>query len=182
VTLHVDDLSANAVEMIVKKPNPPEQGRSPVFMFGADVFPAAQHWVEMWTVTGEHTMMPGTPAGAEKIIHLGPDGHRGGPYPKYHHNADNLMFFYGTDPDHENDLGAVVEFHLGEGESEQVFRFDEPRCIVVPRGVRHFPMIVSAFRRPFVIVDILTAPTRQAAGTETDFSYVSPDQGDAANH
>ena len=37
----------------------------------------------------------GTPQGAAKIIHVGPDGHRGGPYPKYHRNADNLMFFSG---------------------------------------------------------------------------------------
>jgi hypothetical protein len=55
-----------------------------------------------------------------------------------------------------------------------VFHFDEPRCIVIPKGVRHFPMIVSAFRRPFVITDLLMAPTRAAAGTQTDFNYVAP--------
>jgi hypothetical protein len=161
------------IELMFKNPRPPEPGRSPVFMYGADVFPPARHWVEIWTVTGEHTMMPGTPAGTKKIIHLGPDGHQGGPYPKYHHNADNLMFFYGTDPDRPLDLGAQVEFHLGEGESERVLRFDHPCAVAIPRGVRHFPMVVSAFRRPFVVVDMLMAPTRQAAGTQTDFSYVS---------
>jgi hypothetical protein len=84
------------------------------------------------------------------------------------------MFFAGTDPEHPRDLGAQVEFHLGEGAQAQVFRFDEPRCIVIPRGVRHFPMIVTGWRRPFMITDILTAPTRTAAGTETDFSFVTP--------
>jgi hypothetical protein len=160
--------------MFLKDPRPPEPGRSAVWMFGQDHFPTASQWVEIWMVTGEHTMMPGTPAGAPKIIHVGPDGHRGGPYPKYHHNAENLMFFSGTDPDQPRDLGAHVEFHLGEGEREQVFEFDEPRCIVIPPGVRHFPMIVTRFRRPFVVTDILMAPTRTAAGTETDFSYVTP--------
>lgn len=167
-------LAGNCVELFLKDPQPPEPGKSAVWMFGQDYFPAATHWVEIWHVTGEHTMMPGTPAGAEKIIHLGPDGHQGGPYPKYHHNADNLMFFTGTDPENPRDLGAHVEFHLGEGDAEQVFHFDEPRAIVVPAGVRHFPMVVTGFRRPFTIVDILTAPTRTAAGTETDFSYVAP--------
>jgi hypothetical protein len=166
--------------MLLKKPQPPEPGRSPVFMFGSEVHPGVGQWVEIWTVTGEHTMMPGTPAGAEKIVHVGPDGHRGGPYPKYHHDADNLMFFYGTDPDDEMDLGAHVEFHLGEGENEQVHHFDTPRCIVIPRGMRHFPMKVTEFRRPFVIVDLLTAPTRRAAGTATDFTYVSNDSVDTS--
>jgi hypothetical protein len=160
--------------MFLKNPQPPEPGRSAVWMFGQEHFPAANHWVESWLVTGNHTMMPGTPKGAEKIIHVGPDGHRGGPYPKYHHKADNMMFFTGTDPTLPHRLGALVEFHLGEGEQEQVFRFDVPRCIFIPRGVRHFPMIVTKFERPFVITDILTAPTRTAAGTETDFSYIAP--------
>jgi hypothetical protein len=168
------DLSACCVEMFLKDPKPPEPGKSAVWMFGRDYYAQADQWVEIWMVTGDHTMMPGTPAGVPKVIHLGPDGHHGGPYPKYHHNADNLMFFTGTDPARPRDLGAHVEFHLGGPERQQIFHFEEPRCIVIPRGVRHFPMVVTAFRRPFVITDILTAQTRTAAGTETDFSYVSP--------
>jgi hypothetical protein len=173
------DLAGTCVPMFLKEHRPPEPGRSSVFMYGRDYYLGADQWVEIWTVTGEHTMMPGTAPGEEQIVHLGPDGHRGGPYPKYHHAADNLMFFYGTDPDNPEDLGAHVEFHLGEGASEQVFRFGEPRCIVIPKGVRHFPMIVTEFRRNFVIFDVLLAPTRQAAGTETDFSYVRDDRGRA---
>jgi hypothetical protein len=168
-----EPLAANCVELFLKAPEPPEPGRSGVLMFGADHFPAATHWVESWMVTGNHTMMPGTPAGAPKTIHLGPDGHRGGPYPKFHHAAENMMFFYGTDPARPDDLGAHVEFHLGQDEHERVFHFDAPRCVVIPPGVRHFPMVVSRFRRPFMVVDVLVAPTRQAAGTETDFSYTA---------
>jgi hypothetical protein len=167
-------LSECCVTMHLKDPKPPEAGKSAVWMYGQDYVPTAHQWVEIWMVTGNHTMMPGTRSGAEKIIHIGPDGHRGGPYPKYHHKAENLMFFTGTDPDHVRDLGAHVEFHLGEGAQQQVFHFEEPRCILIPQGVRHFPMIVSAFRRPFVITDILMAPTRTAAGTQTDFTYVAP--------
>ena len=163
----------NCVTMFLKEPKPPEPGKSGVFMFGQDHFKGAEHWVEIWTVSGNHMMMQGTPKGNEPIIHIGPDGHRGGPYPKYHHNADNMMFFYGTDPEHMNDLGAHVEFHLGEGEDEEVFEFDQPRCIFIPKGVRHGPLYVTRFRRNFVIMDILTAPTRLAAGTDNDFDYVA---------
>lgn len=163
--------SNNCVTMILKEPRPPEQGKSSVFMFGQDCFKDAGHWIEIWTVTGNHAMMQGTPRNAEPIIHVGPDGHRGGPYPKYHHNADNLMFFYGTEPDNLTDLGAHVEIHLGQGEDEEIFEFDQARCIFIPKGVRHGPLYVTKFRRNFVIMDILTAPTRQLAGTDNDFSY-----------
>jgi hypothetical protein len=142
-------------------------------MFGEEHFQGASQWVEIWTVTGNNMMMQGTPKGAEQIIHLGPDGHRGGPYPKYHRQADNLMFFYGTDPDNPSDLGAHVEFHLGEGPDEEVFEFDEPRCVFVPKGVRHGPMYITGFRHNLIIVDILTAPSRKAAGTENDFSFIA---------
>lgn len=165
----------NCVKMFLKEPKPPEPGKSSVYLFGQDHFSGAGHWVEIWTVTGNHAMMQGTPKGAEPIIHIGPDGHRGGPYPKYHHNADNLMFFYGTDPDDLTDLGAHVEFHLGEGEDEETFEFDQPRCIFIPKGVRHGPLYVTNFRRNFMIMDILTAPTRKLAGTDNDFNYVADD-------
>jgi hypothetical protein len=161
--------------MFLKEPKPPEPGKSSVFMFGQDHFKGADHWIEIWTVTGNHAMMQGTPNGAEPIIHIGPDGHRGGPYPKYHHNADNLMIFYGTDPENLKDLGAHVEFHLGEGIDEEVFEFDQPRCIFIPKGVRHGPLYVTKFCRNFMIMDILTAPTRQLAGTDNDFDYVADD-------
>jgi hypothetical protein len=166
----------HCVTMFLKQHGSPEPGRSSVFMFGQDHFEQAGHWVEMWMVTGNNMLMQGTPKAAEQIIHIGPDGHRGGPYPKYHRNADNLMFFYGTDPNDFNDLGAHVEFHLGEGEDEEVFEFDEPRCVFVPKGVRHGPMYVTNFRRNLIVFDVLTAPTRQAAGTENDFSYAADEE------
>ena len=168
------DLSSSSAPLFLKVNNPPEQGRSDVSMVGADHIDAVSNWVEIWTVTGDHSFMVGTPAGDEQIVHVGPDGHRGGPYPKYHTNTDNLMVFYGTDPAHPDDLGAHVEFHLGEGDDEEVLHSDSPFSVHVPAGVRHYPMIVSGFRRPFVIVDILNSPTRAAAGTETDFSYETP--------
>jgi hypothetical protein len=163
-----------SVPLHLKVNDPAERGRSDVAMFGRDHVAAASNWVEIWTVTGDHSLMAGTPAGADKIVHVGPDGHRGGPYPKYHTVTDNVMIFYGTDPANPRDLGAHVEFHLGEGDDEQVLHFDEPRSIYIPRGVRHYPMVVTGFRRAFIVVDILNSPTRGEAGTETDFSYETP--------
>ena len=166
----------HCVKMFLKTDNPSIPGKSPVLMFGQDHFRDANHWVEITTVTGNFMMMEGTPKGAEKIIHIGPNGHKGGPYPKYNNNADKTMFFYGTDPSNLNDLGAHVEFHLGEGEDEEVFEFDEPRCVFIPKGVRHGPIYVSQFRRNLIIFSDLAAPTREAADIVTDFDYIAEDE------
>jgi len=161
------------MEMFEKTDNPPLPGKSSVLMFGQDYFKEAPNWVEIMTITGDFKMMEGTPEGTEKIIHVGPDGHKGGPYPKRIHNADKMMFFYGTDPDKTDDLGACVEFHLGEGDKEEVLEFDQPRCVFIPKGLRHGPVFVSNFRRNLIIFTVLTTSTREAAGIVTDFDYVA---------
>jgi len=145
-------------------------------MFGQDFFKEATNWVEITTVTGNHMMMEGTPEGTEKIIHVGADGHRGGPYPKWHHNTDKMVFFYGTDPDDLDHLGAHVEFHLGEGEDEEVFEFDSPRCVYIPKGVRHGPIYITRFQRNLIMFVVLAAPTREAAGIVTDFEYIADEK------
>lgn len=162
---------ADCVKLIVKEDKPPIPGKSSVYMFGKDCFKAAPNWVEMMTVTGDFMMMEGTTENEEKIVHIGPDGHKGGPYPKKIENADKMMFFYGTDPDNSEDLGAHVEFHLGEGDDEEIFEFDNPRCVFIPKGLRHGPVYVTQYRRNLVIFSILTTPTREAAGIVTDFAY-----------
>jgi hypothetical protein len=163
------------VELFIKKDNPPISGKSPVLMFGQDYYKDAPNWVEIMTVTGDFKMMEGTPRGAEKIVHIGPDGHKGGPFPKRINNADKMMFFYGADPFDTEDLGAHIEFHLGEGVDEEILKFDKPRCVFIPRGLRHGPLFVNKFRRNVVIITILTTPSREAADIVTDFSY-SPDR------
>src|SRR6516165_5753315 len=169
----------HCVKMLLRQDNPPRPGRAGTFIFGQefkdqeDYFKQTPVLVEIMPFTGNYMMMNGFPEGFEKKVYTMKDGHQGGPFPKYNMNADKLMFFSGTDPENMNDLGAHVEFHLGEGEDEEAFEFDQPRCIFIPKGVRHGPLYVTRFRRNFVIMDILTAPTRLAAGTDNDFDYVA---------
>lgn len=166
----------DCVKMIVKEDKPPIPGKSSVLMFGQDCFQGAPNWVEMMTITGDFMMMEGTPKSAEKIVHVGPDGHKGGPYPKWAQHADKMMFFYGTDPDHTDDLGAHVEFHLGEGKDEEVLEFDEPRCVYIPKGLRHGPVYITGHHRNLTVITVLTTPTREAAGIVTDFDYVADEE------
>jgi hypothetical protein len=173
----------NCVTMFLRHDNPPWAGRSDTFIFGNDprecgqqAFKDATHFVRIHTVTGNHMLMNGYPKGFQKEITTYPDGHTGGPFPKIHRKADNLMFFFGTDPNNLNDLGAHVEFHIGKGQDEEVFEFDEPRCIFIPQGVYHGPLYVTKFHRNFIVFDIHTAPNRKACEDVDDFDYIGDDK------
>jgi len=163
----------NCVTMFLKPENSSLINKSSVFMFGQEFFQAATNWVESWIVTGEITLMEGTPEGAEKIIHIGPDGHKGGPYPKRRLNADETFFFFGADPTDMNCLGGHVEFHLGEGEEKQIFEFDEPRAIYIPRGVRYGPIFFTGVYRNILVFQVLSLPSRADSETINDFDYIT---------
>ena len=64
-----------------------------------------------------------------------------------------------------------MEFHLGEGENEEVLKFNEPRAVFVPRNLRHGPVFIKDFHRNLNVVSILNASNRQEADIETDFTY-----------
>jgi len=165
--------AGNCVELFHRPENPPRPGKSPVMMFGDKYFQDAKHWVEIITVTGNFMMYEGLDKGRQALIHIGPDGHRGGPYPKTILNADKLMFFYGINPENMEDLGAHVEIHLGKDENARVLEFDSPRCVFIPRETRYGPIYVTKFRQNLIIFDVLTAPSKGAAVFVTDFDYIA---------
>jgi hypothetical protein len=171
----------NCIEMLLRQDNPPRPGRAGTLIFGQefkdqDYFKESPVLVEIMPFTGNYMMMNGFPEEIQKKIYTMPDGHKGGPYPKYNMNADKLMFFAGSDPSNMNDLGAHVEFHLGEGDDEEVFEFDEPRCVFVPKGVRHGPIYITKFRRNLTMFVVFTQPSKLLCGIENDWNYVGDDK------
>jgi hypothetical protein len=171
----------NCIEMLLRQDNPPRPGRAGTLIFGQefkdqDYFKESPVLVEIMPFTGNYMMMNGFPEEIQKKIYTMPDGHKGGPYPKYNMNADKLMFFAGSDPSNMNDLGAHVEFHLGEGDDEEVFEFDEPRCVFVPKGVRHGPIYITKFRRNLTMFVVFTQPSKLLCGIENDWNYVGDEK------
>jgi hypothetical protein len=171
----------NCVTMFLRLDNPPRPGRPGTFFFGQehkgqDYFKDTPNLVEIMPITGNYMMMNGLPRGFENKIYTMPDGHKGGPYPKIHRKADKLVFFVGTDPNNINDLGAHVEFHMGEGKDQEVFEFDEPRCVFVPKGVRHGPIYITKFHRNLIITQVYSVPSREACDTINDFDYIGDDK------
>lgn len=171
----------NCVEMLLREDSPRRPGRAGTYIFGQEFkdqeyFRESPVLIEYMPITGNYMMMNGFPQEIEKKIFTMPDGHKGGPYPKYNRNADKLMSFYGTDTDNMRDLGAHIEFHLGEGADEETFHFDEPRCIFVPKGVRHGPIYITGFRCPLIMVCVFTQNSKSACDIVNDWNYVGNDE------
>jgi hypothetical protein len=151
-------------------------GRSHVFVYGQEFHDLAPIYMELYTFIGNHLQFQGIPKGKNKIITYKrsdgfADGHVGGPYPKWNRDADEMFFFFGTDPGNMMDLGATVEFHLGEGEDEETFVFDSPKCVFVPKNVRYGPIYVYNHHRNLIEFCVLTSPTRVACQTCSDLEY-----------
>ena len=169
----------NCVKMYLREDDPPRPGRAGTFIFGEeykgqDYFKEAPNMVEFMPITGNYMMMNGFPSGFERKIYDMGD-HKGGPYPKYNYGCDKTMFFFGTDTANINDLGAHIEFHLGEGEDEEVFEFDEPRSIFVPKGVRYGPVYITKFRHPLLLFNVYTVNTKEAADIVNDWNFIGDD-------
>jgi hypothetical protein len=170
----------NCIEMFLREDKPRRPGRAGTWIFGQefkgqDYFKEAQNMVEILLITGNYMMMNGFPEGFQKRTYNMGD-HKGGPFPKYNRGCDKIMIFNGTDTDNLLDLGAHIEFHLGEGEEEQVFEFDEPRCVFIPQGVRYGPIYITKFRRNVIITNVYTVITKEAADIVNDMEFVGDDK------
>ena len=154
-------------------------GRSHVYVYGAEWYDNVPIYVELYTIIGNHLQFQGIPKGQQKIITYKradngmADGHVGGPYPKWNRDCEEMVFFYGTDPDNPMDLGATVEFHLGEGEDEEVFTFDTPKCVFIPCNVKYGPIYIYNHHRNLVEAMVLTQGTRVACQTCSDLEFTA---------
>jgi hypothetical protein len=66
------------------------------------------------------------------------------------HDYDEAIFFIGSDPRNFSDLGAEVEFAIGEEQEKHVF--DRPTAVVIPRGLPHCPIVTRRIDRPYLCI------------------------------
>ena len=74
--------------------------------------------------------------------------------PPHAHNFDEIFVFLGSNREDPDDLGAEVEFWLGEKEDTEKYLLTTSTCIFVPKGLVHLPMIFRKIRRPLVLVTV----------------------------
>ena len=72
------------------------------------------------------------------------------------HDYDEAIFFIGSDPRNFSDLGAEVEFAIGEEQEKHVF--DRPTAVVIPKGLPHCPIVTDRIEKPYLCMAVsLTA-------------------------
>lgn len=119
----------------------------------------ADSWVEKYApVDGK---LPGAPEGFLTLL-LWIDGKklRGAPYmeavwfktandtgPEAHaHEFDEFIGFIGTDPSQPEELGAEVQFYIGD----EYVSITKSCLVYIPRGVTHSPILVPKLTRPIL--------------------------------
>jgi len=78
----------------------------------------------------------------------------GSPPEHSHDDADEILMFFGTDPERPHDLCGEIELWIA-GEK---YTLTESAMIFVPKGVKHCPLYAPRVDKPIVMVS--TAPAQ----------------------
>jgi hypothetical protein len=116
----------------------------PMVIFSKSFVPEANSIVEYGIVSGDMTIGDGSFVS------------------KHKHDYPEIFMFLGTDPKDPRDLGAEVEFWIGEGKDLEKIVFTTSSSIYVPPGVAHFPQIWRNVRRPTFTVVIMPTTAKKA--------------------
>lgn len=60
------------------------------------------------------------------------------------HNSDEVLGFFGGDPENPHDLGAEIEFWI----EDEKFMLTKSSLIFIPKGLKHCPLIMIRLDRP----------------------------------
>jgi len=71
------------------------------------------------------------------------------------HDFDEIFHFFGADTNDISDFQAVVEFHMGE--EDEIYRFDKPTIVYIPKGLVHAPIDIKVVKKPIVFMNVANA-------------------------
>jgi hypothetical protein len=72
--------------------------------------------------------------------------------PPHKHNCQEMFLFLSTNKDDPNDLGADIEFWIGEGKEADKLNFSTSSFICVPPNLAHMPIIYRNVKKPLLLV------------------------------
>jgi hypothetical protein len=73
------------------------------------------------------------------------------------HDFDEIFHFFGADASDISDFQAVVEFHMGE--EDEIYRFDKPTIVYIPKGMLHAPIDIKVVKKPIIFMNVANAPS-----------------------
>ena len=116
----------------------------PRVILSKDLVPASSSIIEYGIISGE--VMIGQTRSSEDF-----EPHR--------HDYPEIFLFLGTNPSDTTDLGAEVEFWLGEGEEQESVVLNTSSAVYVPGGLVHFPLAYRNVKRP--VMQLVIMPTAE---------------------
>jgi len=91
-------------------------------------------------------------------------------HPPHIHKQAEILFHIGTNPEDPTDLGAEIEFHLGEEMERHVFT--KTTAIYIPPMVVHAPWRPLKINRPFLFLEV----NQELKHTEKFFPELLPEE------
>ncbi len=91
------------------------------------------------------------------------------------HDYDELIGFYGSDPNDPYDLGGVIEIGIN-GELHQITKSS---MIFIPGGMKHLPLSIMELHRPIFHFSISMNPTysgKHTSGESYDYNDSARDK------
>jgi hypothetical protein len=73
------------------------------------------------------------------------------------HDFDEIFHFFGADASDISDFQAVVEFSMGE--EGEIYTFDKPTIVYIPKGLKHAPINITVVRKPIIFMNVANAPS-----------------------
>ena len=118
----------------------------PRVIISGDLVPDANTIVEYGFISGDLTMGQAQSAGD---------------FAFHKHDYEEVFLFLGTDPKDTTDLGAEIEFWLGEGKERDKVVLTTSSSVYVPPGLVHFPLTYRNVRRPVMQVTIMPSAEKR---------------------
>jgi hypothetical protein len=72
--------------------------------------------------------------------------------PSHVHDFDEVIGFFGSDPQNPHDLGGEVEFWM----EDEKYMLTKSCLIFIPKGMRHCPLRVTRVDRPIFFLAVST--------------------------
>lgn len=73
-----------------------------------------------------------------------------------HDDFDQLILFFGGDPNNIGEFGGEVE--MGFGDPPQLSIVTYPACVFIPKGTMHGPLNIKKVTKPIMFLDITFSP------------------------
>lgn len=74
--------------------------------------------------------------------------------PPHKHDCEEMFLFLSTNKDDPNDLGADIEFWMGEGDEAEKLTFSTSSLVFIPKNLGHMPIVYKNVKKPILLVII----------------------------